>query len=159
MRTGSTALAKTGSSASDTVFGSVDNHWVVHPEMKPAIKNNKPRQNEILGNAISWKERSDKPNGVSHLPVSSPDSHTPVKPRSPWFSWSSISKKPWLWAWVLFIFCSFFSSASSRTGKSFWDLHQWAYRQGSWGGFWGSCQNQHNHLNRLCLHNLFFSRP
>jgi hypothetical protein len=70
MRTRSTALAKTGSSASDTVFGSVDNHWVVHPEMKPAIKNNKPRQNEILGNAISWKERSDKPNGVSHLPVS-----------------------------------------------------------------------------------------
>ena len=102
MRTRSTALAKTGSSENDTVFGSVDNHWVVLPEMKPAIKNNKPRQNEILGNAISWKERSDKPNGVSHLPVSLPDSHTPVKPRSPWFSWSSISKKPWLWAWVLF---------------------------------------------------------
>ena len=29
MRTRSTALVKTGSSAIDTVFGSVDNHWVV----------------------------------------------------------------------------------------------------------------------------------
>jgi len=89
------------------------------PKDEVCKKNDKPRQNRILGNAISWKERSDKLNGVSRLPVSSPDSHTPAKLRSPSFSWSSTSKKLWLWAWGLFIFCSFCSSASSRTGKSF----------------------------------------